>query len=246
MQKLKQLPAVIRKIMERCDLDIEVSKLNDLKGNYLNQKYELQNNILKKLPREIMKTEQTISDLKEDIVLRNQNPLPENDEFVGIKIDNVLYTDKAEAGSMLIESVIKNLTSEPAYIGEYRSFPIYSHHIALTKEFYITLKNKASIMITVGTDRLGNFIRMNNALKNLEKTLTESEQKLTLLHQELRTSKEEFEKPFPYEDELNEKTKRLAQLTMELKLDEREPDVNDDSDMEEPEEDIIKEREYER
>lgn len=234
------------KIMERCDLDIEVSKLNDLKGNYLNQKYELQNNILKKLPREIMKTEQMISDLKEDIVLRNQNPLPGNDEFVGIKIDNVLYTDKAEAGSMLIESVIKNLTSEPAYIGEYRSFPIYSHHIALTKEFYITLKNRASIMITVGTDRLGNFIRMNNALKNLEKTLTESEQKLTLLHQELRTSKEEFEKPFPYEDELNEKTKRLAQLTMELKLDEREPDINDDSDMEEPEEDIIKEREYER
>lgn len=234
------------KIMERCNLDIEVNKLNDLKGNYLNQKYELENNILKKLPREIAKTEEMIVGIKEDIKLRNQNPLPEDDHFIGIKLDNVLYNDKTEAGNMLIEMVRKNTTKEPAYIGEYRSFPMYSHYSPLAMEYYLTLKNKVPILITAGTDKLGNFIRINNALKNLDKTLSETEQKYILLKQELDNSKTEFEKPFPYEDELNEKTKRLAELTLELKLDEKEPDIIDDSDISELDEEKIKEKVLER
>ncbi len=209
------------KIMERCNLDIEVNKLNDLKSNYLNQKYELQDNILKRLPREMTRIQEEISGLKEDIILKNQNPLSENDEFIGIELDGVSYKDKAEAGTMLIELARQNPTENLVYIGKYRDFSLYTHFSMLAKECCLTIKNKSSTTITLGTDKLGNFSRMNNALKNLDKRLVEAEHELQRLTNELRTSKIEFEKPFIYENELNEKTKRLAQLTMELKLDEK-------------------------
>lgn len=219
------------KIMERCNLDIEVNKLNDLKSNYLNQKYELQDNILKRLPREMTRIQEEISGLKEDIILKNQNPLSENDEFIGIELDGVSYKDKAEAGTMLIELARQNPTENLVYIGKYRDFSLYTHFSMLAKECCLTIKNKSSTTITLGTDKLGNFSRMNNALKNLDKRLVEAEHELQRLTNELRTSKIEFEKPFIYENELNEKTKRLAQLTMELKLDEKDPDIIDDTEI---------------
>ena len=160
------------KIMERCNLDIEVNKLNDLKSNYLNQKYELQDNILKRLPREITRIQEEISGLKEDIILKNQNPLSENDEFIGIELDGISYKDKAEAGTMLIELARQNPTENLVYIGKYRDFSLYTHFSMLAKECCLTIKN-----------------------------------------------------------ELNEKTKRLAQLTMELKLDEKDPDIIDDTEI---------------
>ena len=219
------------KIMERCNLDIEVNKLNDLKSNYLNQKYELQDNILKRLPREMTRIQEEISGLKEDIILKNQNPLSENDEFIGIELDGVSYKDKAEAGTMLIELARQNPTENLVYIGKYRDFSLYTHFSMLAKECCLTIKNKSSTTITLGTDKLGNFSRMNNALKNLDKRLVEAEHELQRLTNELKTSKIEFEKPFIYENELNEKTKRLAQLTMELKLDEKDPDIIDDTEI---------------
>ena len=219
------------KIMERCNLDIEVNKLNDLKSNYLNQKYELQDNILKRLPREITRIQEEISGLKEDIILKNQNPLSENDEFIGIELDGISYKDKAEAGTMLIELARQNPTENLVYIGKYRDFSLYTHFSMLAKECCLTIKNKSSTTITLGTDKLGNFSRMNNALKNLDKRLVEAEHELQRLTNELKTSKIEFEKPFIYENELNEKTKRLAQLTMELKLDEKDPDIIDDTEI---------------
>lgn len=204
---------------------------NDLKSNYLNQKYELQDNILKRLPREMTRIQEEISGLKEDIILKNQNPLSENDEFIGIELDGVSYKDKAEAGTMLIELARQNPTENLVYIGKYRDFSLYTHFSMLAKECCLTIKNKSSTTITLGTDKLGNFSRMNNALKNLDKRLVEAEHELQRLTNELRTSKIEFEKPFIYENELNEKTKRLAQLTMELKLDEKDPDIIDDTEI---------------
>lgn len=227
------------KIMERCNLDIEVNKLNDLKSNYLNQKYELQDNILKRLPREMTRIQEEISGLKEDIILKNQNPLSENDEFIGIELDGVSYKDKAEAGTMLIELARQNSTENLVYIGKYRDFSLYTHFSMLAKECCLTIKNKSSTTITLGTDKLGNFSRMNNALKNLDKRLVEAEHELQRLTNELKTSKIEFEKPFIYENELNEKTKRLAQLTMELKLDEKDPDIIDDTEIDPAKEKII-------
>ena len=101
--EIKAIASGDPKIMERCNLEQEINKLNVLKASFLNQKYEYQDAIIKKYPQQISQLEETIEHLKLDIELRNQNTLHANDDFVGMTLNNVFIRDKAEAGSKLIE-----------------------------------------------------------------------------------------------------------------------------------------------
>ena len=216
------------KIMERCNLELEVNKLNVLKAAYLNQRYELQDNILKTYPRQITNHEEVIGYIKEDIKIRDTYPLPkQSDEFIGMTLDGVLYKDKAEAGNMLIELCRKNTATDPIVVGEYRGFQLSSYFNSLTTEFILLLVNHTSYKIVMGTDKLGNITRLNNALSGMEQLLETKEHELIMLKNQLALSKEEYEKPFLREDELQEKTKKLNQLTIELKLDVKDPDIID-------------------
>ena len=234
------------KIMERCNLELEVNKLNVLKSAYLNQRYELQDNILKKYPRQIATHEEVISYIKEDIKIRDSYPEPsQSDNFIGMTLDGVLYDDKAEAGNMLIELCRKNTTSDPIVVGEYRGFQLSSYFNSLTTEYILSLENHASYKIVMGTDKLGNITRLNNALNGLEQSLETKEQELFMLKKQLASSKEEYEKPFSREDELQEKTKKLNQLTIELKLDMKDPDIIDAGEVE-PVKEKQKDKDYAR
>lgn len=219
------------KIMERCNLELEVNKLNVLKANYQNQIYELQDSILKTLPRKISIQEEVIKHIQNDINVRNQHPIPEGEEFVGMTLDGVLYTDKTEAGNMLIQLCKKNTTSEYMKIGEFRGFQLNVSFSSLNMEYILTIENNWKYHITMGTDKLGNLTRINNALNGMEKMLDENKQQLSALQTQLETSKIEVSRPFEREDELQEKTKRLAKLTIELKLDEKEPGIIDEDEV---------------
>lgn len=219
------------KIMERCNLELEVNKLNVLKSNYQNQIYELQDSILKTLPRKISTKEEVIEHIQNDISVRNQHPIPEGEEFVGMILDGVLYTDKTEAGNMLIQLCKKNTTSEYMKIGEFRGFKLNVSFNSLNMEYILTIENNWKYHITMGTDKLGNLTRINNALNGMEKMLDENKQQLSALQTQLETSKIEVSRPFEREDELQEKTKRLAKLTIELKLDEKEPGIIDEDEV---------------
>ena len=232
--------------MERCNLELEVNKLNVLKSAYLNQRYELQDNILKKYPRQIATHEEVIGYIKEDIKIRDSYPQPsQSDNFIGMTLDGVLYDDKAEAGNMLIELCRKNTTSDPIVVGEYRGFQLSSYFNSLTTEYILSLENHASYKIVMGTDKLGNITRLNNALNGLEQSLETKEQELFMLKKQLASSKEEYEKPFYREDELQEKTKKLNQLTIELKLDMKDPDIIDAGEVE-PVKEKQKDKDYAR
>lgn len=236
------------KIMERCNLELEVNKLGVLQASYRNQKYDLQDSILKKFPKAISEYEEKIKCLKKDIKTRNSQPLPEGDQFIGMVLDTILYSDKTEAGNMLIELCKKNTTSQFVEIGEYRSFKMLCSFNSLTAEYMLTLENKWHYAITLGTDKLGNITRINNALNGMEKQLEEAEQNLSSTLSQLEVAKIEVDRPFEYEAELQEKTKRLAQLTIELKLDQKDPAVIDENEIDTDVENDknLKERHHER
>ncbi|MEF9968552.1 MAG: helicase, partial [Longicatena sp.] len=234
------------KIMERCNIEMEVNKLNVLKAGYQNQKFELQDSILKIYPQAIARCKETIQCLKEDILLRDSNPLPEQDSFVGMILDGVTYTDKAEAGNLLIELCRRNTTLQPVVVGQYRSFTITSFLSTISSEYILSLENKMNHTITLGTDKLGNILKMNNVLNNMERALEETSQKLSSVEAQLQTAKIEVENPFEKENELQEKTKRLAKLTMELKLDENDPTIIDDNEIDDIGESETKTRSRER
>ena len=219
------------KIMERCNLELEVNKLNVLKASYQNQIYELQDNIIKKLPRQISTHEEIIRNVERDIATRDQHPLPDGEEFAGMVLDGVPYKDKAESGNMLIQLCKKHTTSEPHDIGEYRGFALKASFSQITAEYVLSIEKNWKYSIMMGTDKLGNIIRINNALNGLEKLLAEHKQELTSLQSQLETSKIEVGRPFDREEELQEKTRRLSKLTIELKLDQKDPGIIDEDEI---------------
>lgn len=214
------------KIIERCNLELEVNKLNMLKASYLNQKYELQDYVLKILPAKIKNCEEHISQIKLDIVKRSKYPI-NHEEFIGMMIGETFYKDKKDAGNALIEAAQKYPFSDPTEIGEYCGFQLAVSFDSIFTKYYLHIHGNGQYHIELGTDKLGNLTRLNNALNGFEKRLTESEQQLDELIKQKESAKLEIEKPFAQEHELREKTKKLEKLTIELKLDEKQPNIID-------------------
>lgn len=223
--EIKAIACGDERIMERCNLEVEVNRLQTLKSSYLNQKYELQDRIVKYYPHAIQKQENRIVFLEEDIQLRDQFPITE--DFSGMKLQGKMIFDKAEAGKQLLEIGRGTMSAKPVKIGEYRGFDLYCSFDSFMIEYKLSLMGKENHMIILGTDKFGNITRLNNVLSNLDKELDEAKIELNTLKKQFETAKEEVNKPFEQEEILHQKEKRLHQLTIELRLDSKDQDVID-------------------
>lgn len=237
--EIKAIACGDERIMERCNLEVEVNRLQALKSSYLNQKYELQDRIVKYYPHVIQKQEQRIDHLEKDIQRRNQFPVSE--EFSGMKIQGRMVMDKAEAGKKLLETGRSIMSAKPVKIGEYGGFDLYCSFDSFMIEYKLSLTGAENHTITLGNDKFGNITRLNNALSNMDKELEEAKIELQTLKQQFEIAKEEVDKPFEREESLQQKEKRLHQLTMELRLDSKEDDIVDTEEQEEPEKESKKE-----
>lgn len=237
--EIKAIACGDERIMERCNLEVEVNRLQTLKSSYLNQKYELQDRIVKYYPHAIQKQEQRIDHLEKDIQQRNQFPVSE--EFSGMKIQGRMIMDKAEAGKQLLETGRSIMSAKPVRIGEYRGFDLYCSFDSFMVEYKLSLSGTENHTITLGNDKFGNITRLNNALSNMDKELKEAKIELQTLKRQFEIAKEEVDKPFEQEESLQQKEKRLHQLTMELRLDSKENDVVDIEEQEELEKEPKKE-----
>ena len=84
------------------------------------------------------------------------------------------------------------------------------------------VRNYSYTVVDLGADALGNITRINNLLESYPEKLAEAEQKLGTVQEQLANAKEEVGKPFPKEEELNQKLGRLSELNALLNMDERE------------------------
>ena len=204
------------------DLDIQVSKLKLMKSNYLNQIYRMESDIARNYPSQIAAVKERIAGLKVD--LETAKPaLADKDNF-SMVIGGKTYTDKKEAGTALIAACAGIKAIKVAgVVGEYHGFTMTADFEYLSQSYYLTLKGQTSFKIELGKDAQGNIQRINNVLASIENKLKESEQKLETLQGQLATAKEEVEKPFPQEQELAQKSARLAELNILLDMDKKEP-----------------------
>ncbi len=215
------------------DLDIQVSKLKLMKANHTSQKYRLEDNIAKHYPQQITILKERISGMQADIQTTKVN-LPVDKEQFSMKVGDKLFTDKKEAGTVLVEMCkeIKTVNA-PAVIGEYAGFKMAVSFDAFNHKFVMNLKGQLSHNLEVGSDPLGNISRINHALESMPKQLMEAQTKLETVEHQLETAKVEVTKPFAQEAELAEKLERLSALNALLNMDEK---GNDGIDMDdEPE-----------
>ena len=206
-------------IKEKMDLDIQVQKLRLYKSHYLSEKYELEDKIIKFYPQEISLLTARVDGLKADLEIAKAHPKEVDGKFAGMVIDGYSYTEKAEAGQVIIEACKAKTTSEPTPLGEYRGFKMELEFDTFERAYAVKLKGHFTHSITLGTDIYGNITRIDNAVDNIEARLHKAEEQLENTKAQFETAKVEVEKPFAQEDELKKKMARLTELNALLDMD---------------------------
>lgn len=242
--EIKALAAGNPDIIEKTELDTQVAKLKLLKQNYLSEKYELEDKVIKYYPNEIKRLENRIEDMKEDIEVFNNNNTPDN-SFEKMNIKGTDFTERKEAGEKIIE-ICKSMTNpEPLEIGEYKGFKIILSFDTMDRKFYASMKNNLSYKTELGSDPSGNITRIDNVLNGIETRLSNIENNLEDTKKNYESAKKEIEKPFPQEEELKTKSKRLDELNIKLNLNNKDKEIIDDgNDISDDSQDCKKE--YER
>ena len=244
--EIKMLAADNPHIKEKMDLDIQVQKLRILKSNYLSEKYELEDKIIKYYPTTIARTKETIAGLEKDILLAKEHPKPLDDTFVGIEVKGVSYSEKAEGGQKIIDACKEMTSPDPVPLGKYRGFDLELSFDTFEKAYQVKIKGSLSRSVSLGTDATGNITRIDNAIEKISERLEAKSRELSTLEQQFATAKAEVEKPFDKEEELTEKTNRLNVLNGLLNVDKRENELVDGAPDEGDSVPTPKERAYER
>ena len=214
--EIKALCAGDPRIREKMDLDVQVAKLRLLKSSFQSQKYTLEDNLARYFPREIAETKERIAALESDIQTRDAHPVPA-DSFVGIELDGVRYTERIAAGEALLNLLLTVQDMEPVHVGKFRGFDV---EISLAEfgKYSLALKGATEHRIDLGSDALGNVLRIENTLTALDKKLDTNRSRLEDLERQTENARAELEKPLPQEAELAEKSARLIELNAELDM----------------------------
>ena len=230
--EIKALCAGNPLIKEKMDLDVQVAKLKVLKADHQSQKFRLQDKLLTKFPADIQETNAYITGLKADAQLAAAHPQGK-EEFCGMVIKGVAYDEKKTAGERLVLACSELPNAEEKVIGSYRGFELSLRFDAFRTEYQALLKGQRKYTVPLGNDPLGNIIRLDNSLNNFSERITATENELTTLHQQQAAAQIEVEKPFPQEEELAEKSARLAELNAQLDVDEKSHEPEQDEEEQE-------------
>lgn len=225
--EIKALATGNKHILEKTQLDSEVAKLKIVRQSYQSQIYDLEDKITRSYPNQIKEIQEKIQALEDDVKQLEENTILNEDGFSKIKIKGVEYTDKEQAGKAILETCKTKTNPDLEEIGEYRGFKLELGFNSLEKQFTMTMKNKYSYSIFLGSDIYGNITRINNALDGIKDKIPDQKLRLEDIEKQLETAKIEVQKPFPKELELKEKMKRLEELNILLKIDEKEKQVLD-------------------
>ena len=209
------------------DLDVAVQRLKLLKASYLNQKYALEDRVLKEFPAKIKALEQRIEGYSTDTAHLEANTHPNEDGFCSMEIEGTTYTEKKAAGSAIL-AACQNMTSPDAIpLGTYRGFAMELYFETFSKEYRITLQHDLTHTVSLGDSITGNIQRIDNVLSDFANQRRRCEEQLENTKLQLETAKTEAAKPFPQEEELRVKSARLDELNIELNMDRVENEVID-------------------
>lgn len=246
--EIKALAAGNPLIIEKTELDTQVAKLKLLKQTHLSQIYDIEDKVVKFFPQEIKRLETRISSIKNDIIHLNENN--KSEEFQGMKFkrkDNssIFLSDKSAAGQAILDYCKALTNKEPVEIGEYKGFKMIIMFDTFDRSFYMDLKNEISYRVQLGSDVHGNITRIDNCLNNISNKLESSKSRLEDTRKQFENAKQEMNKPFPQEEELKQKSKRLDELNIQLNLNEKDKEIIDDGNEVVPENNSLN-KNYER
>ena len=225
--EIKALCAGNPLIKEKMDLDVQVAKLKVLKADHQSQKFRLEDKLLTKFPAEIQEQTAKIAALKSDAEIAAVHP-QDKENFCGMVIKGMTYDEKKTAGERLILACMELPNTEEQVVGSYRGFELSLRFDTFHNEHQALLKGTLKYPVPLGSDPHGNIVRLDNALSNFADRSTAAENELDTLRQQQAAAQVEVAKPFPQEEELAQKSARLAELNAQLDVDEKHHEPEQD------------------
>ena len=216
--EIKALCAGDPRIREKMDLDVQVAKLKVLRGDFQNQKYRLEDKLLKTFPEEIQKQKTRIAALQQDSQLASAHP-QDKENFCGMTIKGMVFDDKKAAGERLLLARQEMPNADMMLLGTYRGFELNIRFDSFKNEHQAVLRAELSYPVSLGDDARGNITRLDNAIDNFADRIADAENALQNLEQQKQAAEIEVAKPFAQEKELQEKSARLAELNALLNID---------------------------
>ena len=216
--EIKALCAGDPRILEKMDLDVQVAKLKVLRGDFQNQKYRLEDKLLKTFPEEIQKQKTRIAALQQDSQIAAAHP-QDKESFCGMTIKGMVYDDKKAAGERLLLARQEMPNADMMLLGTYRGFELNIRFDRFKNEHQAVLRAELSYPVSLGDDARGNITRLDNAIDNFADRIADAENALQNLEQQKQAAEIEVAKPFSQEEELQEKSARLAELNALLNID---------------------------
>ena len=216
--EIKALCAGDPRIREKMDLDVQVAKLKVLRGDFQNQKYRLEDKLLKTFPEEIQKQKTRIAALQQDSQIAAAHP-QDKESFCGMTIKGMVYDDKKAAGERLLLARQEMPNADMMLLGTYRGFELNIRFDSFKNEHQAVLRAELSYPVSLGDDARGNITRLDNAIDNFTDRIADAENALQNLEQQKQAAEVEVAKPFAQEEELAEKSARLSELNALLNID---------------------------
>ena len=216
--EIKALCAGDPRIREKMDLDVQVAKLKVLRGDFQNQKYRLEDKLLKTFPEEIQKQKTRIAALQQDSQIAAAHP-QDKENFCGMTIKGMVYDDKKAVGERLLLARQEMPNADMMLLGTYRGFELNIRFDSFKNEHQAVLRAELSYPVSLGDDARGNITRLDNAIDNFTDRIADAENALQNLEQQKQAAEVEVAKPFAQEEELAEKSARLAELNALLNID---------------------------
>lgn len=225
--EVKALAAGDPEIKERMELDVYVQKLSVLRTAYHNDQYKLEDDVNVNLPHSIVKKENMIAALKRDQATLDANHAQTEGATFRIELNGKTYTAKDKAGEALLtmiaderRKISQNMEGKLSYddtrsIGSYCGFKLELKR-SLMDEVRICIHGATKRMVEPGDNVAGCIQRMNNAMNDIGKFIGDNEQSLARLHEQLDEAKVNLGKPWPLEDEYQQKISRLNELNYKL------------------------------
>lgn len=215
-------------IKEKMELDIEISKLQMIKSEFMNIHYRLEDAVHVKLPQELANEISELKNMEADRKALADYPIEHDSEgheaFSPMTVNGRTLTDRKEAGAALIKAAIQSAIgnkNNAVTIGEYKGFKLDVYTDSAGK-VNLYIKGKSSVSIIMSESEGGNITKINNALNNIEDRIVRCKDRIEALKRQIENSKTELTKPFPQEQELKDKLERQTELALLLNLDNTE------------------------
>ncbi len=206
-------------IKEKMQLENDVQRLKMLKSSYDSQRYSLQDNFMIRYPKLIAAATEKLACVLEDTKTAEAAIIAEPDFAITVDVagKGTKFTERTEGGTFMLQAVSQCKTGETTHIGSFKGF-----ELLVEKNFIgvnnMVLRGKTDYKVELSASPVGNMVKLENLCHGISVGVSELEKRIEQYQRDMEQSKQEYEKPFTQEEELNEKVARLNELNVQLDL----------------------------